>query len=366
MKKKSIIAITLLILFISGCTDVKTLTLDSLKTIEQKPICYDRETQPYTSVVDSHLHFRPFGGKAIPFEELTEYLNNTSVLFANVYGIGQILPTDSNCTYYLNCKDTPVIPSIKNDFVNASNLIEFKSKGVELTLSMTFPDLSKPKNIVKTIKLYDKEYPKMFKWMGEVNLIKQALLNNSHQVASIPNIKEWAGFMAILEERDIPLNIHSDLGNDAKPFQYLHLMKKVLKLYPNNKIVWAHMGLSLELKTLNPKKHIALMKSLLDKYPKLTLDYSWRVLEDYYLSKYRNLYVDFFNQYSTRLLAGTDFVASRDKNFKIYKEELETTNKINQYINDTAFRNIVLGENYFRLLNLNYTAPMVCSKTKTE
>ena len=83
--------------------------------------CYDRKTEPYTAVVDSHLHFRPFGGPAVPLTELLDYFNKTGILFANVYGIGQILPVDSSCTYYLDCPGTPALPSIKNDFVNAAN-----------------------------------------------------------------------------------------------------------------------------------------------------------------------------------------------------------------------------------------------------
>jgi len=360
MKNKLILALSLAFIIIFWWPNNEKLTLDSFKNKEQNSICYDRDTQAFTSVVDSHLHFRPFGGQAIPFTELTEYLNKTGVLFANVYGIGQSLPADSNCTYYLDCKGTPAVPSIKNDFVNAANFVEFKAKGIELTLSMTFPDLANPQNIVEIIHLYDREYPKMFKWMGEVNLIKQALLNNGHKPATEQDIKQWSDFMTLLEKRGIPLNIHADLGKDTEPFKYLKLMKKVLELYPNNKIVWAHMGLSLELQSLDPKEHIELMKSLLDKYPKLTLDYSWRVVEDYYLSKYRDLYVDFFNEYSTRFLPGTDFVAARNKDFDTYKEELEVTNQINKDLDDNAFRNIALGGNYFRLLDLNYTAPMVC------
>ena len=57
--------------------------------------CYDRASQPHTAVVDSHLHFRPFGGPALPFEEVLQYLEDTGVLFANVYGIGQMLPVNS-------------------------------------------------------------------------------------------------------------------------------------------------------------------------------------------------------------------------------------------------------------------------------
>ena len=91
--------------------------------------CYDRQKEPHTFVVDSHVHFRPFGGAAIPFGELIGYFKKTGVFFVNVYGIGQSLPVHSSCAYYLNCPGEPAMPSIKNDFVNAANYIEFKPKG---------------------------------------------------------------------------------------------------------------------------------------------------------------------------------------------------------------------------------------------
>jgi hypothetical protein len=114
---------------------------------------------------------------------------------------------------------------------------------------------------------------------------------------------------------------------------------------------------------MNPKVHIDLMKQVLDQYPNLMLDISWRVLYDTYFSKAeaRALYIDFFNHYSKRILSGTDFVASRNKDFEVYREELEITSRINQYLNDEAFRDIALGGNYFRLLGLNYQAPKICS-----
>ena len=51
-----------------------------------------------------------------------QYLEATGVLFANVYGIGQMLPASSSCTYYLDCPGTPVTPTLRNDFVNAANV----------------------------------------------------------------------------------------------------------------------------------------------------------------------------------------------------------------------------------------------------
>lgn len=347
----------LIIFLVSGCSRSVKRGLTSFKQSTQ---CYQRQEEPFTSVVDSHVHFRPFGGAAVPFHELNEYFNKTGVLFVNIYGVGQILPVDSSCTYYLDCPGTPALPSLKNDFVNAANYLEFGSKGVHMTLSMTFPDLAKPENIIELIRLYDKEYPKLFKWVGEVNLIKQALLDNNHEPATKESIEKWSEFMRLLKDRNIPINIHSDLGNDAEPTKFLHLMQYVLKLYPNNKIIWAHMGLSKELLTIAPAKHIQIMKSMLNKNPNLMLDISWRILEDTYLSKYRDLYVAFLNEYSDRILSGTDFVASRNKNFEVYRSELVANSEINNYLNNAAFRNIALGENYFRLLGLDYRAPQIC------
>ncbi|MGW1200736.1 amidohydrolase family protein [Streptomyces sp. NPDC002536] len=324
--------------------------------------CFDRAKEPYTSKVDSHLHFRPFGGKAIPFDELTGYLRKSGVQHASMYGIGQTLPVDSSCTYYLDCPGTPVVPSMKNDFVNAENWLETKPEDPELAVSMTFMDLAKPETIPGGIALYDKEFPGVFRWAGEVNVVKQALFPNHHKATTTENIEHWAPFMKVLRERGIPITLHSDLGSDAEPTKYLPLMEEVLRLYPHNKIVWAHMGLSKELTKMDPDRHIRLMERMLDEHRNLTVDLSWRVLEDAYFSKpgVRAKYAAFLDRYPTRAIPGTDFVASANKDYKVYEEELEVTSRINKALGDEAFRDIALGENYFRLLGINEAAPRVC------
>ena len=325
--------------------------------------CYDRSVQPQTSVVDIHLHFRPFGGFAVPFSEIVSYLEETGVLFVNIYGIGQMLPVASSCTYYLDCPGTPVRPSLKNDFVNAANYVMKAPPGIHMTLSMTFPDLSRPEAILPGMQLLEEEYPGAFTWMGEVNLVKQALFGNGHEPVPMAKITEWAAFMKVLRARNIPLAMHADLGNDEAPTRYLPLIKEVLRLYPDNKIVWMHMGLSRELVDMNVSQHIQIVKSLLDHYPNLMLDISWRALDDHYFSSpdALALYVPFLNEYSERILPGTDFLASRDKNFEVYRTELHVTSQVNRYLNDNAFRNIALGQNYFRLLGLDFMAPPVCT-----
>ena len=335
--------------------------LDAFRT-DPVPACYDRSTQPQTAVVDSHLHFRPFGGPPVPFDEVMGYLRETGVRFVNVYGIGQMLPVDSPCTYYLDCVGTPVVPTLKNDFANAMSVLTSPPGDVHVTLAMTFPDLSRPESVVAGMELLEAEFPGMFRWMGEVNLVKQALFGNGHEPVPGATIREWAPFMNILRERDMPIAIHSDLGNDEDPTLYLPLMQEVLDRYPDNRVVWMHMGLSLELTALPAAEHIALMESMLDRYPNLMLDITWRIIDDNYFSRAENqpLYVAFLNEYSERILPGTDFLASSNKDFDVYRTELQVTSRILQFVDDEAFRNIALGENYFRLLGLEYEAPMVC------
>ena len=140
------------------------------------------------------------------------------------------------------------------------------------------------------------------------------------------------------------------------------LVQRVLRLYPENTIVWVHMGLSRELVDMNAAQHIQTVTSLLDRYPKLMVDISWRVIDDAYFSQTdkRAHYVSFLNDYSERILPGTDFLASRDKDIDVYRTELSVTSQILRDLHDTAFRNIALGQNYFQLLDLDYTAPLVC------
>ncbi|MEM6805172.1 MAG: amidohydrolase family protein [Bacteroidota bacterium] len=196
--------------------------------------------------------------------------------------------------------------------------------------------------------------------------MKQALLPNGHEKADQADIVQWAEFMDTLRVRDIPINIHCDLGNNDDPTMFLHLVEKTLESYPDNKIVWSHMGLSRELTNIDPDKHIKILTDLLDRYPKLWIDLSWDVLWDsvFFKEEVRAKYISFLNAYPTRFLTGTDFVASANKSYKDYKAALEKTSYLNLDMNDEAFRYIALGENYFRLLNLPYKAPEVCPAKK--
>src|SRR5690349_6303322 len=48
--------------------------------------CYDRAKEPYTAVVDTHFHPKPFGGQATSPEELFGILDKAGVRFVNYFG----------------------------------------------------------------------------------------------------------------------------------------------------------------------------------------------------------------------------------------------------------------------------------------
>ena len=334
------------------------------RALEPGEQCYDRAREPQTALVDTHLHFRPFGGGALPFETVVSFLEQSGVRYAGVYGIGQMLPTTSACGYYLDCPGVLVNPTLKNDFFNAMEFLRVRPRNVHLALSMTFPDLSDPDSVVEGIALLDREFPGLFVWMGEVNLVKQALFNNGHEPVPLEVIGDWAPFMKLLRERDIPMSIHADLGNNAEPTKYLAWVREVLQRYPDNKIVWMHLGLSRELTRIDPERHIAVMRELLDAYPHLMLDLSWRVVDEavFVTAEQREAYVPFINEYSERFLPGTDFVASSHQTLENYQADLRVTSRILSHLSDEAFRHIALGENYLRLLGLPEPAPVLCQK----
>lgn len=321
--------------------------------------CFDREKQPYTSVVDAHYHPRPFGGPPIDFETQFEVFRRSGVRFVNLFGIGQILELEANCSYYLDCPGVTAMPSIKNDFANALDVANLDPENLHVTLSMTFMDLANPEGVVEMIELYDREYPGMFSWTGELNVMKQALLANNHEPATLESIDRWAPFMAVLAERGIPVTLHADLGNDANPTEFEPLLYHIARSYPENKIVWAHMGLSKELADLDPELHVEIMRRAFDSLPNLMVDISWDVIWNEY-HQWGDIYLPFFNEYSTRILPGTDFVAAGYKNPNQYYHELEITSRALSGLDDEAFRNIALGQNYFDYLGLDYEAPPLC------
>ena len=346
---------------------MKNITLKYYKG--KKSECFNRtkRNNKQYAVVDSHLHMRPFGGQPIEFKKMINILNKNGILFANLEGIGQKLPAMNPCTYYKDCPRVKVKSSIVNDIMNAqlvldNNLHKTGVNGVKVNLSMTFPDLSKPDEVVDGIHFLDKEDPGLFRWMGEVNVVKQALFKNGYTPVSLQYVSKWAPFMDILRKRKIPLSLHLDLGNNKDNFKYLPLLEHILKSYPKNKIIFSHLCLSRELTNINSEEHTQVLHDLLNKYNNVYFDISWNILhrQKFKYANQRQHYVDLMNKHPTRFLTGTDFVSYISKTEKTYKTELKETSSILKYLNNYAYMRIVLGQNYLDMIRSTYKAPKIC------
>ena len=278
----------------------------------------------------------------MPFADLLGRLRRAGILFTTLYGIGQRLPIDSTCTYYLDCPGEKITPSLKNDFFNAQSVLDNSQAlaespvGPMITLSMSFLNLHKAEEILDKMKLLQAEFPKMFKWVGEINLVKQALWKNEQGLpVSLESIKTWGPFMAELRKQDIPLALHADLGDDRDGKKFLPLMDEVLKLYPENKLIWMHLGglskqldpklsASLLQKPTSIEEHVELIKQRLQKNPKLMIDLSWDILYDniYSSPAEEKPYIKLINDFPTRFLSGSDHVASVVKTEDAYSAGL--------------------------------------------
>ena len=60
---------------------------------EENKKCWDRSTDKdsFFNVIDTHNHFRPFGGPAVPFETYLQWMQDAGILFSTMFGIGQLI-----------------------------------------------------------------------------------------------------------------------------------------------------------------------------------------------------------------------------------------------------------------------------------
>ena len=66
--------------------------------------------------------------------------------------------------------------------------------------------------------------------------------------------------------------------NNFKKIQHLKVWDTLLTRYPKMIVVWAHLGLSKELKNLHPSVHVHIITELMGRHKNLHADVSWDVL----------------------------------------------------------------------------------------
>ena len=123
--------------------------------------------------------------------------------------------------------DYRVVPDPLNDRINAENYKKYKANEelkskIHLTLSATFPNLQKPGNITTILGELENDFPGSFRWAGEMNVIKHALVGNGFfDATDSPRITKrfidegrLDPFYLKMEAYRWPVTIHCDCGNN--------------------------------------------------------------------------------------------------------------------------------------------------------
>ena len=139
--------------------------------------------------------------------------------------------SDPDCCYYLHCPtfNYPVVPNPMNDRENAKNYVKYKNNPnqtskIHLTLSATSPNLQHPVDIMRFMTNLDnltRDFPENFKWAGEMNVMKHALVGNGFfKEDTSPRLtKKFIQdgnldlFFKDMESKGWPVTLHNDLGN---------------------------------------------------------------------------------------------------------------------------------------------------------
>jgi len=301
---------------------------------------------------------------------------------------------DPACCYYLHCAtyDYPVVPHPKNDEDNAedfNNLYKGQEleKEMHLTLSFTSPNLQQPENNTRIMGHLQSKYPGDFKWAGEINVYKHALAangffeNGDRVTEAFLNSGKLDSLFSQIEDLGWPITLHCDLGCDQydsvpalfgcevpetelrlakrnsnwwrnflgpfykaffddatnipkknfKKIQHLKIWDTLLTKFPRMIVVWAHLGLSKELKYLHPTVHAFIINKLLDKHPNLYADASWDVLSKQLLMNYKGENVTSLHpERHEDLDAELDKSLLDTRDVNEMREELETTWQIHR------------------------------------
>ena len=135
--------------------------------------------------------------------------------------------SDPDCCYYLHCPtlNHKVVPDPYNDRENAKEYTKYKQNEdlkskIHLTLSATFPNLQRPGNITTILGELERDFPQAFRWAGEINVIKHALVGNGFFDADTsPRITKrfikdgnLDPFFRKMEREQWPVTIHCDCG----------------------------------------------------------------------------------------------------------------------------------------------------------
>ena len=146
-------------------------------------------------------------------------------------------------------------------------------------------------------------------------------------------------------ENDLPVQMHSNIGNKRlKEPVYLHEMEAALRKHPDTRFIWAHVGVSRNLRIPSLLHHA---DRLLKSCDNLWFDLSWVVFEENVApgGKLDRSWCALIERHPDRFMIGTDKVG----HFGTYVEEIQKYDLLLDALSPESARSVA-RENFFRVL----------------
>jgi hypothetical protein len=277
--------------------------------------------------IDAHIHYVNFNQESQGFESLLRAMDVCEVEKAVIFGLPvkkkwayheEIKPA-----YYLDGYSTCYYYTLTDEFVahHFSKLAPDDQSRFALLLCGFDPtDKSTPGYLDYML---DK-YP-FWKGLGELLLRHDEL--SLHTAGELPRVNHPALFnlYEYCEKYEFPVLFHHNaqsVGYEHKAV-YVHEIREVIDQFPALQFVWAHAGASS--RTVADRDYFNIIGDLLQRYPNLAVDISWKVYDQEILNdeQYpKQEYIHLIEQYPEKFMIGSDLTG---------KFEGELNNQMKKY-----------------------------------
>jgi len=277
--------------------------------------------------VDGHVHIVDFFQEGESLEKLIASMDKHEIHSAMITGIAVkkkwadseperpiYYQSDASPLYWFSATDHLVAKQVER--LNAAQ----RKRLYPFITGFNPTDLDS----VSEIKMLLELYPQFWQGIGEVFTRHDDLSMLTEGEVARADHPAMLKIYKLAAKHDLPVLLHSNVSSKRdKESLYLPELKAALKAAPKTRFIWAHAGASGTLHRWQKHDDLhKLLERLLKRYPNLSIDLSWCVLEPYILKKGKpkQVWLDLINTFPDRFVLGSDVVGKYDNQGNILKE----------------------------------------------
>ena len=261
---------------------------------------------------DCHLHGTNFIQESDSFKNLIRQMDKANIEKAIVFGLPvKKIFTESERTppeYYLD-NDSRCYYFYETDDIIAEEYSKLNQSEQQRIIPFLCGFNPMDRSSVNIIERKFNRYKGVFKGVGECFLRHDDL--TALTLGERPRCNSMAMHLIadFCAKNDLPLLLHQNVtsvGFDTHP-EFLGEIKELLSHHPNTTVIWAHCGISRNVRIPNYNR---LVINMLENFPNLFVDYSWVVYDEILDDKKepKKRWLELTENFADRILLGSDLI----------------------------------------------------------